>query len=106
MGTLSKRESQYVREGLQRLGLRSLRGYYMTAHWRRIRGKYLKRSCERCGHDPRRGRGRGLNLHHKTYARLGAELPGDLVTLCVFCHEYAHGLRAAPGKRKAKKRAR
>jgi hypothetical protein len=27
-----------------------------------------------------------LQVHHRTYARLGAEVVGDLTTLCVECH--------------------
>ncbi len=27
-----------------------------------------------------------LQVHHRTYARLGAELVGDLTTLCTECH--------------------
>lgn len=33
-----------------------------------------------------------LEVHHLTYARLGRELPDDLIVLCPACHAAAHGL--------------
>lgn len=32
----------------------------------------------------------GLNVHHRTYKNLGAELPGDLLVLCSICHDLFH----------------
>ena len=32
-----------------------------------------------------------LDAHHRTYERLGAELPGDLTCLCRECHGLYHG---------------
>ena len=31
-----------------------------------------------------------LEVHHRTYERLGAERPGDLVVLCSHCHGLFH----------------
>ena len=31
-----------------------------------------------------------LQVHHRTYERLGSELPGDLTTLCGECHAHFH----------------
>jgi hypothetical protein len=45
----------------------------------RARGQY-----ERCGSMQR------LQVHHKTYCRLGHELPEDLEVLCRLCHELEH----------------
>ncbi len=42
--------------------------------------------CELCGER------KGVNLHHKTYAREGHELPEDLAFLCRYCHEAIHGI--------------
>lgn len=33
---------------------------------------------------------RGLQAHHRTYARMFHELPSDLLTLCIFCHRARH----------------
>lgn len=32
-----------------------------------------------------------LEVHHRTYARLGHELPSDLIVLCSKCHRRHHG---------------
>lgn len=34
---------------------------------------------------------RRLEVHHRTYARVGREWPGDLVVLCSECHRRQHG---------------
>ena len=39
--------------------------------------------CELCGR-------KGKQVHHKTYYRIGNELPEDLLYLCLDCHEYQH----------------
>jgi predicted HNH restriction endonuclease len=39
-----------------------------------------------------------IDVHHRTYDRLGHELPSDLVALCSTCHEAYHR-RAAPAPR-------
>lgn len=95
--TLSAQENRYVAQRLGVLGLSSLGGYYLTAHWRALRGRLRKRRCEYCG------RGGMMSLHHLTYARLGAELDEDMVTLCNACHRAAHGLPPL-GRRPRKRR--
>lgn len=47
-----------------------------------FRGKF---HCARCGSRSR------LDVHHKTYARLGNEAPDDLMVLCRSCHCAHHG---------------
>lgn len=39
-----------------------------------------------------------LNTHHRTYERLGNEIPSDLIVLCSDCHKTHHGViqRNAP----------
>lgn len=95
--TLSSQESRYVSQRLRLLGLRSLRDYYATEHWISLRRALRGRRCEHCGEGGR------MELHHLTYARLGAELPGDLVTLCDACHRSAHGL---PPRRRRRRKGR
>ena len=51
--------------------------------------------CERCGHP------HSLELHHKTYERLGRELTSDLEVLCRRCHESADKERALEGQRRS-----
>ena len=47
------------------------------------------KACEACGYS------RKLQVHHKTYERLGKERNSDLVLLCRDCHESLHRFRAA-----------
>ena len=37
-----------------------------------------------------------LNVHHRTYERLGCELPSDLIVLCRECHALYHGKLLPP----------
>lgn len=34
----------------------------------------------------------GSSVHHRTYERLGNELPEDLIHVCDCCHKMIHGL--------------
>jgi phage terminase large subunit GpA-like protein len=66
---------------------KSYDNYLKTAIWRARRNRALKQAlwtCERCG-----GR-RELQVHHKTYERLGAERDEDLEVLCDTCHRGHH----------------
>ena len=67
----------------------SYAAYLRTATWRAIRNRKLKEAhyeCQRCGSTCR------LQVHHKTYDRVGGdERMGDLVALCDACHAFEHG---------------
>jgi DNA-binding MarR family transcriptional regulator len=61
--------------------------YLRSDHWRETRKAALKRAghkCQLCTSN------RGLQVHHRTYERLGQELPQDLTVLCATCHENFH----------------
>lgn len=63
--------------------------YLESPWWQGCRERALERAgfrCERCG------QGAPLNVHHRTYVRLGRELPEDLEVLCRGCHREEHGL--------------
>lgn len=65
--------------------------YLNSPDWRQTRNRKLreaKYTCERCGAR------RDLNVHHRTYARLGAELMTDLEVLCFTCHNGHHKVEA------------
>jgi hypothetical protein len=53
----------------------------------RLRGQ----TCERCGHVA------PLDLHHRTYERLGEEADDDLQLVCRSCHLFADAEREAEG---------
>lgn len=55
--------------------------------WQSKRGHRLKMDNRRCVvcNSPEQ-----LNVHHRTYERLGNELMADLITLCRVCHKLFH----------------
>lgn len=64
------------------------RSYLKSDEWKSVRRRKLFDAdfkCERCG------RLTGLEVHHKTYDRLGAERMEDLAVLCRVCHRQEHG---------------
>lgn len=62
--------------------------YINSPEWR-VKADDAKRragySCALCT------RTTSLEVHHRTYARLGHEHPSDLVVLCWRCHRRHHG---------------
>lgn len=63
------------------------REYLQTPEWRERRHKALLRakfSCQVCCSKS------SLNVHHRTYVRVGDEDPGDLIVLCEDCHGIFH----------------
>jgi hypothetical protein len=63
--------------------------YLQTAEWRQRRNRALARASWRCERPPCTA-GQGLEVHHRTYERLGAELDADLEVLCGRCHRAEH----------------
>jgi 5-methylcytosine-specific restriction endonuclease McrA len=61
--------------------------YLRSEQWRQTAATAKERSpyCALC---PARD---GLEVHHRTYARLGREWPSDLTVLCDRCHRRQHG---------------
>jgi AAA domain len=63
--------------------------YLKSPEWAARRAEALRRAdghCGRCGP----GGAPPVEVHHLTYERLRAELPGDLIALCAPCHRRAH----------------
>jgi hypothetical protein len=61
--------------------------YLRTDHWLKVRDAAIKRAsfrCALCNSEV------NLHVHHRTYERLGRELPGDLTVLCSACHDKFH----------------
>ncbi len=70
-------------ERLQALRALPYKLYLQTPEWLSTRNRALQRAkyhCERCDAP------RDLQVHHLSYARLGAELDEDLQVLCRGCH--------------------
>ena len=62
--------------------------YLKTTHWQNERLGALSRASNKC--QVCNGTVGGLNVHHRTYERLGKELPEDLIVLCRDCHALFH----------------
>ena len=61
--------------------------YLQGKHWKGLRKVLCLRPDSRCaGCDDHRH----LQIHHVSYARVGNELPDDLVVLCDTCHKRVH----------------
>lgn len=61
--------------------------YLKTDHWKVKKTKALERAhyrCENCGSNEH------LQVHHRTYERIGEEEPDDLCVLCEDCHHGYH----------------
>ncbi len=63
--------------------------YIRSPEWYEVRSRYraskLPQTCKACGETK-------VELHHKTYKRLGRERLTDLVPLCRKHHQQAHDL--------------
>lgn len=62
--------------------------YLISPHWRQTRKKKIKivgAKCQRC-----KRKDRPLDVHHKTYKRIGHERMSDLEVLCRECHDLKH----------------
>jgi 5-methylcytosine-specific restriction endonuclease McrA len=73
--------------------------YLAGPHWQELRKVKLEQQraklgyncCEECGARPAPTPKTALNVHHRTYERLGEELLEDLSIICRPCHDKEHG---------------
>lgn len=79
--------------------------YINSQTWARKRARALERAgykCQVCNDD------RHLEVHHRTYERLGKERVMDLTVLCRECHHYFHelkkGRKVGPQKNRLRRR--
>ena len=70
------------------------RAYLRTPEWRRARAAALERAGYSCSMDVTHTE--QLDVHHRTYERLGAELATDLTVLCRPCHQLHHAEHGRP----------
>lgn len=66
--------------------------YLSSDAWKAKRHEALKRANYHCQRCPMWGQ--PLDVHHRTYERLGNERPEDLEVLCRPCHQIADAQRA------------
>ena len=92
----------------------SLREYYKTDHWKRLRNKLAfgdDAHCEICGahrwevykRGPKKGQRKSkavnhIHLHHKNYDNMLNEGKDDLMLLCNSCHKFGHTLERMKNK--------
>ena len=68
-------------------GYRNYHEYLTGEHWRQLSCKM----CEEAGFKCRLCGGREvLQVHHRTYERIGREIPSDLFVVCKACHTLIH----------------
>jgi 5-methylcytosine-specific restriction endonuclease McrA len=76
-----------------------------SSRWKKLRQKFIERQdskCLRCGWcKVAWDKSRNLELHHKTYDRLGEERESDLELVCSVCHELADVQRARESRKRA-----
>src|SRR4051812_24840716 len=101
MNLLPRPELIFIENGLARLGLRNLEAYYASKWWQAQLDWYWRTYPHVCARCPQTN---SLQLHHKTYERLGRELDADLELLCKRCHHKLHRLWTRKVKRTMKKR--
>jgi hypothetical protein len=87
-------EAPPERDRVARLRAMPYRDYLRTPEWRRTRAAALHRAGHACSLDVTHAS--DLEVHHRTYERLGEELAGDLVVLCRDCHRIHHGPHGHP----------
>ena len=84
---LSNRQKKFVMRQLDQLGYASYRDYLNGAEWAETKSRYRAskklQSCLVC-------RAPNVDLHHRSYKRLGHERCDDLVALCREHHEQLH----------------
>ena len=77
------------------LGFRSYSAYLRSPHWKTFRAKFRrtgrKWACSVCDGE------KELELHHKTYDKLGKEELTDVIPLCHSCHGEVHSWLDADG---------
>jgi hypothetical protein len=86
---------------LAELRAMSYRQYLRTPEWRRTKAAALLRAGNACSLDVTHTE--GLEVHHRTYERLGAELSSDLAVLCRSCHQLLHKEYGRPRRKRPAK---
>jgi hypothetical protein len=76
----------------QTLGFASYGDYLLSPHWLAFKDRFFAARKRRCFACRKR---QGIELHHITYNRIGAERLDDVVPLCGRCHDRVHHLIAS-----------
>jgi len=71
---------------LKRMKFSSYSEYLKSARWKRFKLRYFKSRRKVCSC----GSTSSIQLHHKTYVRLGREKFSDVKRMCYKCHKKYH----------------
>lgn len=83
-----------TRDRLGELRAMPYREYLRTPEWRATRAAALARAGFACALDS--SHTQNLEVHHRTYERLGQEIEADLTVLCEPCHDLHHKVNGRP----------
>lgn len=86
-------------QALKELYERDKSAYYRTSHWQDLRAIVRARDHNQCQTCWLTGKEATLDVHHRTYQRVGGEWLDDLVLLCQDCHKAIHDHVWRPRKR-------
>lgn len=75
--------------------------YLRTPEWRQTKAAALLCAGNACSLDVTHTE--GLEVHHRTYERRGAELMTDLAVLCHSCHQLYHQQNGRPRRKRSAK---
>lgn len=85
---VSLEDKAEFRRKLKSLGYDSYNSYLKSDYWASVRRRYFEKypakRCHKCASAV------DIQLHHKTYDRLGEELLTDFNVLCRACHQQLH----------------
>jgi hypothetical protein len=94
---LSKSQAKHLKRQLPKFGFHTLGQYLLSERWEKTKERYSRSATPEPGYK-KRGlpqkcvvcRDPNVDLHHKSYARLGEERLDDLVPLCRTHHDQLH----------------
>lgn len=84
---------------LEELRTMPYRRYLQTSEWSRTRKAALTRAGNACSLDATHTE--NLEVHHRSYEHLGAELASDVLVLCHSCHQLHHKQYGHPRRERA-----
>lgn len=64
--------------------------YLKSKHWTALKTRYKESKLYKSGKCVLCGCNNNINIHHKSYKRLGHERLNDLIVLCQSCHKQLH----------------
>lgn len=92
MSRKHKNWKDWIRIRLNELGFSSYAEYLRSPHWQALRKRFYRSRLYEGGCYCCARKDSLLQIHHRSYRRLGREFLGDLVAVCGVCHKDTHEL--------------